>query len=316
MGQLPRARLNPGDVFRDTGVDYAGPLYIKSGPIRRPIFTKCYVAVFVSLSVKAVHLEPVTELTTSAFIATLRRFVARRGLPSTIWSDNGTNFVGAANEIKRLIRDQELSDHCSNRGIQWRFTPEHAPHFGGLWEAAVKSFKMHLRRVVGEARLTYEELTTTLAQVEACLNSRPLTPLPEQADALEALTPGHFLIGKPLTALPDSPESHQLITLLRRWNLCQKLTKHFWNRWSTEYLTTMNRLSKWQNPTEDLRVGDIVCLRDEPTAPTKWPIARVVEVHPGQDKRVRVVTVRTARGTYKRPVVKIIQLLHPDHQDH
>ena len=101
------------------------------GSIRKPTFTKCYVAVFVSLSVKATHLEPVTELTTSAFIATLRRFVARRGLPGTIWSDNGTNFVGAATEIRRLIRDQELTNHCSNRGIQWKFTPEHAPHFGG-----------------------------------------------------------------------------------------------------------------------------------------------------------------------------------------
>ena len=102
----------------------------------------------------------------------------------------------------------------------------------------------------------------------------------------------------------------------RRWNLCQKLTRHFWSRWSTEYLATMNCLSKWQNPTDDLQVGDIVCLRDEPTAPTKWPIARVVEVHPGKDKRVRVVTVRTARGTYKRPIVKIVRLLHPDGQDH
>ena len=316
LGQLPRARLNPGDVFKDTGVDYAGPLYIKSGSIRKPVFTKCYVAVFVSLSVKAVHLEPVTELTSAAFIATLRRFVARRGLPTTMWSDNGTNFVGAANEIKKLVRDQELSDHCSKRGIQWKFTPEHAPHFGGLWEAAVKSFKMHLRRVVGEARLTYEELTTTLAQVEACLNSRPLTPLPEPSDALEVLTPGHFLIGKPLTALPDSPDPDRPITLLRRWELCQKLTSHFWNRWSDEYLTTITRLSKWQNPTKDLEIGDIVYLQNEPTAPTKWPIARVVEVHPGQDKRVRVVTVRTARGTYKRPVVKVALLLHPDDQEH
>ena len=123
LGQLPSPHLNPGDVFKDTSVDYAGPLYIKSGSIHKPVFTKCYVAVFMLLSVKAVHLEPVMELTTSAFIATLCRFVSRRGLPTTIWSDNGTNFVGASNEIKKLVRDQELSDHCTNRGIQWKFTP-------------------------------------------------------------------------------------------------------------------------------------------------------------------------------------------------
>ena len=207
------------------------------------------------------------------------------------------------------MRNPELSDHCSNQGIQWRFTPEHAPHFGGLWEAAVKSFKTHLRRIVGEAKLTYEELTTTLAQIEACLNSRPLTPLPESSDALEVLTPGHFLIGKPLTALPNPPEENQPIALLRRWHLCQKLASHFWYRWSHEYLTTLNRLSKWENPARNLQVGDVVCLRDEPTSPTKWPLARVIEIHPGQDGRVRVVTVRTPKGTYKRPIVKVVPLL-------
>ena len=105
----------------------------------------------------------------------------------------------------------ELAEHCSNQGVKWRFTPEHAPHFGGLWEAAVKSFKTHLRRVVGKAKLTYEELATTLAQFEACLNSRPLTPLPQSSDALEVLTQGHFLIGKPLMALLTRPRRTNLL---------------------------------------------------------------------------------------------------------
>ena len=234
LGQLPLARLNPGDVFSNTGVDYAGPIYIKGGPVRKPIITKGYVAVFVSLSVKAVHLEPVTELTTSAFIATLRRFISRRGIPSTMWSDNGTNFVGAAKELKALISSPEVANHCTRQRINWKFIPEYAPHFGGLWEAAVRGFKQHLRKVIGEVRLTYEEMATVLAQVEACLNSRPLTPLPEPSDGMEALTPGHFLIGKPLTAFPDPPESRQPIAMLRRWHLCQRLTSHFWERWSKE----------------------------------------------------------------------------------
>ncbi len=313
MGQLRTARLNPRDLFDDTGVDYAGPIYIKTGSVRKPIIIKAYVAVFVAFSVKAVHLEPVTELTTSAFIATLRRFIARRGMPRTIWSDNGTNFVGAAKEIKNLVSNPALSDYCSHQGIHWKFVPEHAPHFGDLWEASVKSFKQHLRKIVGEVKLTYEELTTTLTQIEACLNSRPLTPLPEDSDRLKVLIPGHFLIGKPLTALPDSSESLRPITMLRRWNLCQKLTNHFWNRWTQEYLITLNRFSKWQKPTQNVQVGDIVCLRDEPTIPTKWPLARIAKVHPGQDGKIRVVTVRTLKGLYKRPIVKIVPILRPDH---
>ena len=126
LGQLPTVRLNARDVFNCTGVDYAGPIYTKTGSVRKPIIVKGYVAVFVSFSVKAVHLEPVSELTTSAFIATLRRFIARRGIPTTIWSDNGTNFVGAAKEIKNLVSNPDLSDYCAHRGIQWRFTSEHA----------------------------------------------------------------------------------------------------------------------------------------------------------------------------------------------
>ena len=96
LGQLPTERLTPGLVFDHVGVDDAGPVYIKYGFVRKPTVVKAYICVFVSLSVKAVLLELVSNLTTEVFIATLRCFIARRGRPSTIWSDHGTNFVGAA----------------------------------------------------------------------------------------------------------------------------------------------------------------------------------------------------------------------------
>ena len=140
-------------------------------------------------------------MTTNAFIACLRRFLSRRGCPSLIWSDNGTNFVGAAGEIKELfkfVKNQDTRDKVSryltDQHITWKFIPQRSPHFGGLWEAAVKSMKYHLRRIVGDLKLTYEELSTVLTQVEACLNSRPLVPLTTSDDNIEALTPGHFLI--------------------------------------------------------------------------------------------------------------------------
>ena len=149
LGQLPMERINPQDIFDNTGVEYAGPVYTKTGSIRKPIIMKGYMAVFVSFSVKAVHLEPITELTTSAFIATLLRFIARKGMPMTIWRDNSLNLVGAAKEMKRLVSDPELSRYCSHQVIKWKFTPEHAPQFGGLWEASVKCFKEHLRKGSG-----------------------------------------------------------------------------------------------------------------------------------------------------------------------
>ena len=312
QGQLPTDRVKPAPVFDNVGIDYAGPVLVKYGPVRKPRFTKGYIAVFVCLATKAVHLELVSDLTTSAFIATLRRFIGRRGIPSKIWSDHGTNFVGAEREIVKLLQNEEaveeISEFCTTQKVEWKFIPERAPHFGGLWEAAVKSFKSHLRKILGEAKLTFEEFSTVLTQVEACLNSRPLTPIPEASDTIEVLTPGHFLIGRPLTAMPDKSE-YQLVEPLRRWQLCQSLVRHLWTRWSREYLDTLQKFSKWHTTTRDYKVGDVVCLREEPMAPTKWPLARIIRVFPGSDGRTRVVTVRTSKGVYNRPIVKLVPLV-------
>ena len=233
------------------------------------------MCVFVSLSVKAVHLELASDLTTEAFIACLRRFVARRGKPSLIWSDNGKNFVGAKRELKELtefLRSQQnqgiISDFCSMQGIQWDCIPQHGPHFGGLWEAAVKSFKNHLRRVAWNLRLTFEEMCTVLSQIEACLNSRPLTTLNE-ADTIEVLTLGHFIIGRPLESIPDPPESSRSPSLCQRWHLCQSVVHHFWKRWSDEYLINFCRFHKWHHSTQNLSVGDVVLLREDNVVPAK-----------------------------------------------
>ena len=142
-----------------------------------------------------------------------------------------------------------ISEFCSIQNIKWRFIPEHAPHFGGLWKAAVKSMKKHLKRVAANVKLTFEEFSTLLTQIEACLNSRPLVPLPHDNDGVEALTPGHFLIGRPLEALPDHAFFYRNVSLLRRWHLSQALLRQFWQRWSIEYLTSLKRYNKWLYPT-------------------------------------------------------------------
>jgi hypothetical protein len=258
----------------------------------------------------------VSDLTTDAFIACLRRFVARRGKPTLIWSDHGTNFVGAANELRGLVdflesqkAQNEISAFCSAQKIQWQFIPEHAPHFGGLWEAAVKSFKSHLRKVVGSVKLTFEEMVTVLTQIEGCLNSRPLVSLPLDDDGIEALTPGHFLIGRPIEALPDPALAYRPVSILARWTLCQALVRHLWQRWSADYLDSLKRCSKWHKRSTNLQVGDVVILREDNVVPAQWPMARVVITHKGDDDLVRVVTVKTSSGTYKRPVHKVVLLL-------
>ena len=320
LRQLPTERVSVAAPFEKSGVDYAGPFQIKYGHVRKPTIVKTYICLFVCLAVKAVHLELVSDMTTDAFIAALHRFIARRGCPTLIWSDHGSNFVGAKTELKALqdllsshITQGAVSEFCSSHNIQWKYIPERSPHFGGIWESAVKSAKTVLKRVVSPVKLTFEEFTTVLTQVEACLNSRPLTPvnLPDD-DGIVALTPGHFLIGKPLMSLPDSQLSYRSVSLLRRWHLCQHLVRHFWERWHSEYLCSLNKYNKWRSPSRNVAVGDVVILQESGTIPTRWPLARVVDTHPGQDDLVRVVTVKTSRGTYRRPVSKIAVLIPTD----
>ena len=313
LGQIPAERIMPDSVFDRVGLDYAGPFVLKYGSIRKPSFIKAYVCLFVSLTIKAVHLELVSDLSTDAFIAALRRFISRRGKPSLIWSDHGTNFIGAVRELKEFItffQNQQtqgvISEFCSMQTITWSFIPERTPHFGGLWEAAVKSMKRHLKRVIGETKLTFEEFATVFTQVEACLNSRPL---PCEGDTVEPLTPGHFLIGRPLEALPDSSASYRSISLLRRWHLRQHLIRHFWKRWATEYIDIIRRFTKWHHPSRNLQVGDVVLLQEDNLIPTKWPLGCIVNTYPGKDEIVRVVDVKTSRGIYKRPITKITLLL-------
>ena len=169
---------------------------------------KIYVAIFVCLIVKAVHLEVVSDLTTDGFLAALKRFTARRGKPLNILFC--TNFVGANNELRELyalLNSKSHKECCikslSDQGIKCHFIPPLSPHFGGIWESAVKCFKHHLRRVVTDQLFTFEQFNTFVIEVEGILNSRPLTPISSDPNNLLVLTPDHFLIGDALTSLPE-----------------------------------------------------------------------------------------------------------------
>lgn len=311
MGELPIERITPTRPYSKVGLDFAGPVITKPNVPRSKIKLKSYICVFVCMSTKAVHLEAVSDLSSSAFLASLKRFVSRRGLPSDIFSDNGKNFKGAANYLKQLfqiIRSESVQHFATSNFIHWHFIPPYSPHFGGLWESAIKSTKIHLVKACKTTILNFEELSTLLCQIEACLNSRPLTPLSSDTSDVRALTPGHFLIGVPLLEIPESENSPNL-SLSSRWILIQRMKQEFWKRWSRDYLHHLQNRPKWITPRADLQVGDLVVIHDPQSIPLQWKLGRIIRTHPGPDNRVRVVSIRTQNGEIQRPITKVTLLL-------
>lgn len=179
MGTLPGPRVTPSKSFTHTGVDYAGPIQVRVSKGRVNKSYKGYICIFVCLATKAIHIEVVSDLTTTAFLAAFKKFTSRRGLCTNLYSDNGTNFVGANNILKKELEStvkktqSEAAEFLLKNSIEWKFIQPSSPHFGGLWEAGVKSTKYHLKRIIGETILTFEELATVLSQIEACLKSTP-----------------------------------------------------------------------------------------------------------------------------------------------
>ena len=256
MGDLPKERIDvPTRAFENVGLDFAGPFLCKPSSKARSQ-DKAYMALFVCFASKAVHIECVSDMTTLGCMAAIRRFISRRGCPSQVFSDNGTNFGGSANEIQQLQEvlsnkhDNSLQSQSSALGIRWNFIPPRAPHFGGLWEAAVKSAKKHLRRTMGNSVLTFEELTTLFCQIEAVLNSRPISVMSDDPNEVEPLTPAHLSIGHRLDVLPsfllDQTHDVDNCSPSKRWYHIQNILLHFWNRWTKEYVTTLQERSKWR----------------------------------------------------------------------
>lgn len=315
MGNLPKLRTDRARVFQNVGVDFCGPFLVRESRARKSPRIKVYVAVFICMVVKAIHLEVVYDLSSEAFIAALSNFVSRRGYPKTISSDNATNFKGANNELRELydlFQDEThklaISSFCNQRNITWVFIPPRAPNFGGLWESAVKMFKHHLKRAAKDSFLLKDQFTSLVIGIEAILNSRPITHLSDDPNDLQALTPGHFLIGESLTCLPEP----NLLTLptnrLSLWQHVTKIKQDFWQQWYKEYINDLNCRQKWKVESKNLEVGTLVLLKDQDLPTMQWAMARVIAVHPGTDGIVRAVTVRTNKSEYRRSVQHLAPL--------
>jgi len=304
---LPTDRITPCKPFTITGIDFAGPVYVRN---EKSVKT-AYVALFTCSTTRALHIELVSDLSTDKFLMAFQRFVGRRGLPHTIYTDNAQTFQAANRELISLwstLSSMKVQQFYSENGIKWKFIVPRAAWWGGWWERLVGLTKQCLRKSLGRASLDEESLSTVLIGVEAALNSRPLVYEEGELDDEEALTPGHFLIGHKLTAIPTCNEKNQ--RLARLYKQQQDLLDKFWRRWCKEYLLQLRTFHQVRNPGKypRVRVGDLVLLQEDVRPRHLWRKARIESLIPGRDGKVRSCAMKINGRKITRPVQLVIPL--------
>ncbi|KAK3736377.1 hypothetical protein QZH41_006148 [Actinostola sp. cb2023] len=305
MADLPQLRVTPQTPpFYYTACDYFGPFTVK---IQRNKTAKHYGVIFTCLNTRAVHLEMAVDCSSMEFLQVLRRFFSLRGYPHTILSDNGTQMVGAARELREMIEGwdvNELREFCAERSIEWKFTTPAAPHQNGCAEALVKSCKGALKTAIGDQVLTPFELYTCLLEVGNLVNQRPIGRTPNDPDDGSYLCPNDLLLGRASAEVPQGPFKDTK-NPRRRVEFIQKIVESFWKRWLRDVLPTLVPRKKWRNERRDVKVNDIVTVADSNAVRGNWKVGRILEVYPGSDGRVRNVKVKTTDGVYIRPITKV-----------
>ena len=316
---LPAFRVNKAPPFAYTGVDYAGPLYVRTQGISDGNTCKAWICLFTCCVTRAVHLELVLDMSAPTFIRCLKRFTARRGLPRKFISDNGKTFKAAAKTLNEVVKQPQFTTYLAGVGIEWTFNLEKAPWWGGIFERLVQSMKRPLRKILGQAKFSYDELNTALIEVEAIVNSRPLTYI--TSDELEEpLTPSHLIIGRRILSLPDDlsyledgDEEFTVNdeTLQRRDNVIN----HFWKRWNKEYLLELCNAHRYPNANQQFSSawdGDIVVIQDPNMPRGFWKVARITKLLMGKDGRPRGAILKvSARGDKATTLQRPLQLLYP-----
>ena len=317
MSDLPEDRVHPTPPFTYIGVDTFGPWDIVTSRTRGgQANSKRWALMFTCLTTRAVHIELIESLSSSSFINAFRRFTAIRGEVKVIRSDQGTNFVGATDDlgIKAVkVQNEPPSTYLHSKGVTWIFNPPHSSHMGGVWERMIGITRRILDSMLSDItskHLTHEVLSTLMAEVSAIINARPLVPVSNDQDCPDILSPSLLLTQKPSSSvhyafLPVDPRV--------QWKYVQSLADTFWKRWRTEFLHTLQQRRKWKTDEPNLKIGDVVLLREKGVNRNSWPLGIVVRVFPSEDRNVRKAEVRVCRGdkstTFIRPISELILLV-------
>ena len=326
---LPKFRVEENPAFMNTGIDFAGPLYVKTSTAKESHDTsKVYIALYTCGSSRAVHLDVVPDLNAGTFIRSFKRFIGRRGIPRLVVTDNAKTFKSASRTLSTVFKLPAVQKFLLDHRITWRFNLERAPWWGGFFERLIRCVKRCLKKILRNARLTYEELLTVVVDIECVLNSRPLTFVHSE-DMEEPLTPSHLMLGRRIRSIPDDivieeEKENEVVILSRRHRYISVILSHFWNRWKREYVVELREHHReprinYKNLSH-VQVGDIVTVLEEGKSNrTTWKLGRVKSLHPGRDGCVRGATVDVSsngkRVTLRRPLAKLFPLEVQDIND-
>ena len=328
---LPRDRLMQCTPFEVVGVDFTGPLYVYQGApkekfdpqLKRKVLSydgvpcnKMYIGLYTCAVTRAVHLELVWDLTTESFVRSFRRFVSRRGMCRVIYSDNAKTFEKAEKDLKfylELMSGKQFQSYISEHNIQWKFILQCSPWWGGFYERLMKSIKSPLKKVLGKSRVDVDEMSTMLDEIEAQINSRPLTTVTDEPSEQKYLTPASFLIGRPTMNMPLKPRlteklkfpQKDLNKFLRQQN---KYLNLVWRTFKEEYQRNVGTVSNKVNASDSVKVGELVMVADQNLPRTVWEVGLVKKLKESKDGRIRTVYLDTASGPKARSVQHLSRL--------
>ena len=292
MGQLPEARLKPAPAFNHVMIDLFGPYSVR-GEVQKRTSGKSYGVIFTDLVMRAVHIEAVFGYDTESFLMALSRFVSVRGWPEIIYSDPGSQLIGAERELAetwKSIDRQSLHKSGTENGLTWIFGPADSPWYQGAVESLVKSAKRAIHFAINNQRLSVQEFMTVCSEAMNLLNERPIGTLPSADSELNILTPNSLLLGRATAKNPGGwqPNSNKPG---KRYHAVQIVTDEFWKKWTELYAPALVIRRKWNTANRNLCPGYVVIIADRNTLRGDYRLGIVQEVFPSQDGKVRRVNV-------------------------
>ncbi|XP_067948768.1 uncharacterized protein [Watersipora subatra] len=325
MSPLPEERLEKTPPFTNVGIDVFGPFYTKD----KRTENKRWGLLFTCLYSRAIHIEMLEDLSSDAFLNALQCFTSIRGPIKTLISDHGTNFVGAANELKRqlsYVEDESLKNYLLANKVEFKFTSPTGSHQGGVWERMIRSVREVLRGMAlkYKGRIDTQTLRTCFYEAMSIVNNRPLTALDINDPDENIITPNSLLTMKsdmPSELPPGNFDDDDLYGRLR-WKKAQCFAQEFWLSWRQEYLSYLTLRQKWSKTRKNVTAGDIVMLVEQDTPRGRWKLGVVEEAILGKDCLIRRAKVRigtsdldkngkrTAKAVVlERPIQKLIKLM-------